>query len=429
MSFNALALKHVKLLFLVVLTVLALTACSSPPPEPSQPPQPTETPEEGQTITLITPDAQNIDDEDAPKYQIQTRLTDFELLSESEGIAWGVTKNSLRIYITRDNGKTWTNISPSSNIQFSSNPVYGKDIFFTDPSNGWIVRGSYGMTETIVLRTQDGGLNWKVSSLEDGNPISSIFFVSPQRGWLMTSWNSTSYKESKAMYSTVNGGATWNIIMQNEQYSPISPNPSIPIVGVTTGMIFRNNTHGFAALQTAALPKIYTTSDRGVTWRPGQPFLVNEQLKSCDRVITGKPDFFGANSSKGWMSVGCEIDKDSRIAYHGYFTADGGDSWKFTPFKLNQLSGVNRNVPPTFLNSSLGWALDDNILYQTRNKGVTWKPLPASSVLQSKLIEYPEVVKLQFFSANLGWLLIEKKEDKRSILLQTTNGGISWRVI
>lgn len=125
-------------------------------PEPTQQPQPTEAPEEGQTITLITPDANHIDNDSAPKYQIQTRLTDFQLLSESEGLT-GVTKNELRLYLTRDNGATWANISPAPNVQFLSNPVYGKGIFFTDPSHGWIIRSAFGATETIVLRTTDGG--------------------------------------------------------------------------------------------------------------------------------------------------------------------------------------------------------------------------------------------------------------------------------
>jgi hypothetical protein len=77
----------------------------------------------------------------------------------------------------------------------------------------------------------------------------------------------------------------------------------------------------------------------------------------------------------------------------------------------------------------MGWSLEGNLLYKTVNQGLTWMPLPASSVLQSKLLEYPEVVKLQFITTDVGWLLIQKEEDRRSILLQTTNGGVSWRVM
>lgn len=429
MASKTAGLKAIRMIIMLFLIAWMVSACSSSPPETSHQPQPTEAPEEGQTITLITPDESLNENEDTPKYQIQTRLTDFQLLSESEGLAWGVTKNELRLYMTRNNGKTWVNISPSPNVQFLSNPVYGKGIYFTDPNHGWIIRSAYGSTETIVLRTVDGGQSWKISSIGDANAVTSVYFHSPTQGWLMTSWNATSNKENKALYSTTDGGATWEEIMQNEQYNPNLPNQSLPFAGVTTGMIFRNSTNGFVTLQTGALPKMFVTQDGGQSWNLGPTFLVNDYLKDCDRVITGKPEFFDKNKTNGWMSVGCQKDKDKSIAYHGYFTANGGANWKFAPFGLKAQTGVNRQIAPTFLNSQTGWMILGDVLYHTANQGETWLPLTESGVLQSKLLEYPEIVKLQFFSEDVGWLLIEKKEDKRSILLQTTNGGISWRVM
>lgn len=430
MSSTASGYKVLRRVLLLLLTLLILSACSSAPaPEPSQPPQPTEAPEEGQMITVITPDAKNVDNENAPKYQIQTRLTDFRLLNPSAGIAWGVTKNELRMYMTLDNGKTWTNISPATTVQFLSNPVYGKEIFFTDPSNGWIIRSSFGTTETVVLRTTDGGHTWKVSAFPDTNTLSSFYFSSPSHGWLMTSWDASSTKESKALYATQDGGATWALVMQNEQYNPNLPNNTIPLPGVTTGMIFKDGSRGFVTLQTGALPKIYVTKDGGATWAAGSEFLVNESFGGCDRVIAGEPEFFGTDHTSGWLSVGCQKEKEASMTYNGYFTANGGENWKFISFSRPALTGINRHVAPEFLSSQAGWSLEGNLLYKTMNQGQTWTALPASSVLQSKLLEYPEVVKLQFISDDVGWLLIQKEEDRRSILLQTTNGGVSWRVM
>lgn len=422
-------LKTLRMFLMLFFLAWIVSACSSPPPEPSPQPQPTEAPEEGQTITLITPPSNNTNNESAPKYQVQTRITGFHLLNETEGLVWGVTKNELRLYITRDNGATWANISPAPNVQFLSTPVYGKGIFFTDPNHGWIIRSAFGTTENIVLRTTDGGESWKVSSLGDDNAVSSVYFNSPTQGWLMTSSNATPNKESKALYSTSDGGATWEEVMQNEQYNPNLPNHSIPFAGVSTGMIFKNRVDGFVTLQTGALPKIFMTKDGGQSWNPGQSFLVNEQLESCDRVITGKPEFFDASKTNGWMSVGCQNDKDKTITYHGYFTANGGDNWKFAPFELKSPTEGNHQSAPTFLNSQVGWAIIGDTLYHTVNQGKTWVSLKESSVLKSKLAEYPETIKMQFISAEVGWLLLEKKEQKRSLLLQTTNGGNSWRVM
>lgn len=431
MASKTVGLKVLRTVAMLLLLAWIVPACSTPPsPEPSQPPQQIEAPEEeGQTITLISPDSNNTDKEQTSKYQIQTRLTDFQLLSESEGLAWGVTKNELRLYMTRDNGSTWAKISPAPNVQFLSNPLYGKEIFFTDPNNGWIIRNASGMMETIVLRTKDGGQTWKISSIGDKNIVSSLFFISPTQGWLMTSWNSSVNKESKALYSTIDGGATWKKTMQNEQYNPKIPTNEIPISGIVTGMVFKDSSHGLATLQTGALPKIYLTKDAGQSWNKGYTFLENDQLKNCDRVITGKPEFFEQSKTNGWMPVGCQQDNDKSITNHGYFTADGGESWKFVSFGLKSQTGVNRHLSPVFINSQIGWIIMDNALFHTMDQGETWKVLPESSVLKSKFLEYPEIVKMQFYSTNVGWLLIEKKDDKRSILLQTTNGGISWRVM
>lgn len=421
--------KTLKIFMVLISLAWIVSACSSPPPEPSHTPQPTETPEEGQTITLINPPNDKINNDDTKKYQVQTRITGFQLLSDNVGLVWGVTKNELRLYITRDKGATWANISPAPNVQFLSNPTYGKGMFFTDPDHGWIIRSAYDTTENIVLRTTDGGQTWKISSLGDDNDISSMYFMSPQQGWVMTSWNSSVYKESKALYATSDGGATWKEVMQNEQYNPNLPNHSIPYIGVSTGFIFNNSTHGFVSVQTGALPKIYMTKDGGQSWNQGPVFEMNEQLENCDRVIAGKPEFFDATKTNGWMPVGCQKDAKDTTTYHGYFTANGGANWKFVPFNLLGQTGVNRDVVPTFLNPEIGKVIVGDVFYQTVNQGQTWIATSGNDVLKSKLEDYPEIIKMQFFSKDTGWLLLEKKDHKRSLLLQTTDGGVHWRVI
>ncbi|NGM80917.1 hypothetical protein G5B47_00670 [Paenibacillus sp. 7124] len=427
MPLLAVCLKHLRKLIVILPAALILASCSSPPPEPSPQPQPTEKPEEGQTITLITPDAGNIDSTKASKYQIQTRLTDFHLFSESEGLAWGVTKNALRLYLTRDNGKTWTNISPASAVQFSSNPVYGRDIFFTDSDNGWIIRQTFAMMETIVLRTRDGGKSWKISPLSQGSSISSAYFSSPFKGWLMATWGTEESRESKALYMTDDGGATWKTIMQNDQYSPNSPHPALPVVGIAGGVVFRDGVTGLIPLNRSKNPKLYRTVDGGSSWREVKALPASSAFNNYDNVTLGKPEFF--SPATGWIPVVGTRKNPAGKVYNGYFTSNGGIDWKWAEFNLGLRTGDNEDVPPTFLNSNDGWIINGNVLYRTTNQGKDWKALPDSTVLISKLSEYPEIVKLQFISKDVGWLLIERSKDKRSILLQTTNGGINWRVM
>lgn len=67
--------------------------------------------------------------------------------------------------------------------------------------------------------------------------------------------------------------------------------------------------------------------------------------------------------------------------------------------------------------------------YYTKDAGKTWKALPTSEVLENILKEYPEIVKLQMVSSKLGWILVENTDAKRSLLLQTVDGGVRWKVL
>lgn len=174
-----------KLTGCVVLTGVLLTACTARQPSAIAPVQ-EEDVEEGQTLTIVNPDNKTTLDtdpnvEEGKKYQIQTRLTDFKLLSDTSGLAWGATRNELRLYLTHDRGNTWTNVSPAASIQFPNSLEFGKDLFFIHSENGWIVRNSLGTGEAIVLRTVDGGLTWKMSTLPETNSVSAIYFTEDRK--------------------------------------------------------------------------------------------------------------------------------------------------------------------------------------------------------------------------------------------------------
>ncbi|MDR0267561.1 hypothetical protein [Paenibacillus sp.] len=387
-------------------------------------------PDQGQTLTVVAPEASNKKSvNDAGKYQIQTKLKDFQLLSETKGIAWGLTRNELRLYITENNGRTWVNISPSPNVQFTANPRYGRDIYFTDPMHGWIVRESTGMSETIILHTDNGGEDWNITSIPQNNKVSAIDFESPQRGWLMTTEDSSTGKELKVLYRTDGGGSDWNVVMQNSIYAPEKSESSSPIphLGYTISMSFTDSMHGYVLLQELGEPKLYRTKDGGNKWISDPAFFDRDKLKSCVSYTAGTPQFFGSTHKEGWIPIGCKIGDSTK--YNGYFTKDGGMSWNFANFGLSRSDGLNQTVQPSFINANEGWALVNNMLYHTVDQGKIWSANNDNQMLRDRLREYPEVVKLQFSSPRVGWLLIENSDLKSSRLLQTMDGGATWRVL
>ncbi|WP_044876822.1 YCF48-related protein [Paenibacillus sp. IHBB 10380] len=420
-------------LWIIFLVSIILSSCSSPSSNigaNTTPEQVDDLGEQGQVLNVVTPDTiTSKSDNVTKKYQIQTRLTDFHMINGTTGLAWGLTKNALRMYQTKDNGKSWINISPAANVKFGANIKYGSNVFFIDSQNGWIIRNAQGKTETVLLRTVNGGRNWKISSITGVENIVDIYFTSIDRGWIMTSTQTSMGKEEKALFHTDDGGDKWKKVMQNAGTKATANNmrESIPHRGYVMGMDFIDSTNGFITTKDLGIPKLYRTEDAGTTWSDESKFFDRNKFGNCSNYFTEGPQFFAGDSSKGWMSIGCTLGSSSK--FNGYFTIDGGHSWEFTPFNLKWSKGVNQFLQPVFINENEGWILQDVSLFHTYNRGKSWSKLPRSPILEEQLAIHPVVVKLEFINSYMGWILLENSDTKRSLLLQTIDGGSSWKVL
>lgn len=408
----------------IMMLLVACTKTEQPPV--AEPQEQDDSGNVGQTLTVVPPVNNNTEAAEMAKYQIQTRLTDFQLINDNGGLAWGVTRNALRLYYTQDQGKTWTNISPSENVQFPANPKYGESIYFVDRMHGWIVREGMGGTDTIVLRTNNGGVSWSLSSLSKTDKVTAISFVSPEKGWVLTTLDTGIGKQDKNLYRTQDGGTTWERMTSSDDKDK-SQTGEISRRGYTTGMTFSDSKHGFLSAIEFGTPKLYVTSDGGEEWQTGSSFFDRDKFKACGNFTISAPQFFGREAKSAWMSMSCASGES--ITFSGFFTADGGVSWKPYSFNLDKQTGINRNLAPVFLSPSEGWAMQKGIMYYSKDTGKTWTAYPTSSVLEKIFKDYPEIVKMQMVSPKLGWILVENTDAKRSLLLQTVDGGEHWKVL
>ncbi|CAM2778927.1 hypothetical protein PASE110613_00300 [Paenibacillus sediminis] len=417
-----------KLLGAMLIVLVLLSACSSNKTDAPLVRQEDEALDEGQTLTVVTPEPSK-QNEQQSKYQIQTKLTDFHLFSDHSGLAWGVTRNALRLYVTEDDGKEWTDISPAASVQFPSVPEYGKTLFFLDRQNGWIIRNALGTSESVVLHTTDGGLHWKITSLPNSTNVIAIDFVSLKRGWVMTSADSAMGRQEKALLRTNDGGSIWKKTMQNTGYFKAEAPTlyAIPQTGYLVGMTFTNNVRGFALTMEMRSPRLYKTEDGGRTWTSISSFESEPSLQTCDALQVRSPQLWDSEGVKGLITVGCKRGDETKFI--NFVTSDSGVHWNNANISLGWQSGVNEEVPPTFLNEMEGWYIEQGAVYHTVNQGLIWTILPESRILKDRIADYPSIVKLQFISSNVGWLLIENAEKKRSLLLQTRDGGFSWKVL
>jgi photosystem II stability/assembly factor-like uncharacterized protein len=368
----------------------------------------------------------NLSPKHPPAQQIQTRLVDFQLVDSNSGYTWGETHGSLRMYRTDDLGKTWVNVSPPANIKFGNIPRYKQDIFFYDKQHGWVVREVVGQEPAVLLSTKTGGKSWKSSPLPPFIQVVAIDFVNPQTGWLLSSSNAGAGSSEKSLYTTHDGGTTWKKIMQNEFIDDPSKatKQAIPRGGMVKGMTFRDERNGWVPVEAPVdKPRIYRTKDGGHTW--GLVSLAVD--KGCTYTTASEPVFFGRDKKSGWFPLRCEKGNAPHI--YGYFTTDGGEHWTGVAFPIVPVEEFPFDKQIVFVNNQEGWQLGKGKMYHTIDGGKRWLPLGDDKVLSGMLKSYPQLAEMQFISSKVGWLLLEAADQKSSRLLQTTDGGKSWRVL
>ncbi len=185
-----------------------------------------------------------------------------------------------RFFRTNDGGSSWveTKIPDIGFIEC---------MIFLSPDDGWIA-GIHGK-DFLVFRTVDGGKHWEESRTTPPQPpelVRDIFFVDPQRGWLVT-WNHTTpgaYPGGAYLYLTVDGGKHW---------TP-DTDPSFQGKGRQGNAVrFTSRERGFVFFSEGAQSRLAYTMDGGKRWqnRALPRFVDHCQVFRSDLLCSAGPGF------------------------------------------------------------------------------------------------------------------------------------------
>ena len=150
------------------------------------------------TTVLSTDDGGNTWEE---KNIVSDSATIFSSIQvDRDNNVWFIS-NYGEIYCSTDNGENWE-------IRNSLNTWGYKYLFFPTPDIGYALR----IIGNTLMKTTDGGLTWSPYPISMESQWSGdIFFLNEQKGWISENFSPSSmWHDSSSIYSTENGGLTWN---------------------------------------------------------------------------------------------------------------------------------------------------------------------------------------------------------------------------
>ena len=278
-----------------------------------------------------------------------------------------------------------------------------------------------GDPNTEIFRTTDGGRTWNSVAIPTARSIS---FINPREGWLLTmgEWVWPHGSDQGILHST-DGGKTWTGVSGFS--SSNSFRDWIAFLNPTTGWMTEKSLIVNGLL-------LFVTHDGGYRWQQQEIPLPGVLTPPYDGISAQPPMFFTATD--GILPVYYSVRNDSGqetmiVAF--YTTHDSGTTW--TP---TTPAAVSKSLPIiAVVDMNHAWVTAGGLLQVTSDGGHHWAQLPRDplfAIPTSHTNPYmsPPVAQLDFISPEVGWAVRYARDFPASptppFLLKTLDGGRTW---
>lgn len=239
--------------------------------------------------------------------RIETASPPDDVAFIDERTGYGVRESTL--YKTTDGGATWQSVSFFEGKTVSSVRIENPRLLFTVSA----------YDKPKVYRTLDGGLNWEKIGLPKAEDnigfVEDMSWLSADEGYAYMGGGSAAGSQEKAVYYTKDAGKSWSL--RSRACATLTDKNNVgtlPFAGGCGGIRFFPNGIGYIGGGTGGVMK---STDGGIRF--------TELFKSGDAQFgsgTGVPDFLS-------VQVGYGVFADAKAGYATYLdkTADGGAHW------------------------------------------------------------------------------------------------------
>lgn len=331
-------------------------------------------------------------------------LEKIDMLSELNG--WGLTET--QVARTNDGGTTWYDVTPEGVPETGTNV----DLFVLDNDHAWMQQPVFENFPNggILYRTVDGGKTWTKAEV----PFSrgALRFLDAQNGWVLADLGVGAGSNAVAVYQTINGGETWKQMFINDPNNAVAGD-SLPLGGLKSDLIPLNMKTAFIAGTTYAPGEIYLfrTDDGGQTWAQVSVNVPKGMENSEVSIDRDQIKFISAND--GFLALRISGDATQTAVY---VTNDAGKTWAVPSLPLD---GAGASV---WLSKQEAILFNGKQFYVTHDSARTWVTVSPNVDFSNSFLS------MDFVNTSVGWVLTIGAYNHHA-LYRTTDGGTTWSAV
>lgn len=401
-----------KLIGVVLLLSLVVGACTAPAPQNTESPAATELPATDLPIATQTREEVPASPQSALSpaatllpAAIEAPLIDspsiifIEMIDEVYG--WGITETE--VVSTNDGGVTWYNVTPPGLTDV------GYSVFtdFLDRSHAWIqiVDPNNYPNGGTIYHTSDGGLKWE--AFETPFSAGDLEFVDENNGWMMADLGVGAGSMAIAIFQTTNGGETWTRTYTNDP-SVEGAGDSLPLGGIKVTMVPLDMSTAWVGgvIYSSGSTYLFRTDDSGKTWSQVTMMLPGKAQSS--ELTIEQVKFL--TPMQGFLAIRLTSTTQETIIFT---TNDGGETWDPAPAALPN-SGV-LEIP----------SAQEMIFYYNNQFYVTKDAAGTFEVIDPNIAFGDSLTDMSFVNASTGWVITTSPTNQRT-LYKTADGGVTW---
>jgi photosystem II stability/assembly factor-like uncharacterized protein len=325
---------------------------------------------------------------------------DIQFFNELDG--WGMTETYL--VRTNDGGITWYDVTPPDVDEVGSTVVS----FMLDKDHAWVQKPDFNNfpNNGLLYHTTDGGLTWTISS----TPFSSgdLSFLDANNGWMLADLGVGAGSNAVAVFQTTDGGVTW---MQSYTNDPNLPeaSDSLPLGGIKSDLVPLNMQTAWVGgvIYSPGSVYLYRTDDGGQNWTPVSLELPEDAENFELGIDRDQMKFVSATD--GFLVLRMSGDSTETAVY---VTNDGGDTWTLTPTLIPEAG------ESAFISAEEAVIYNGEQFYVTRDAARTWTTVSPDIVFGDSFVT------MDFVNPNSGWIVTLAEEEYA--LYRTHDGGATW---